>query len=46
MYPQGQNQRVAIVGTGTIGASRATHHLARGLHVTAIDPASHAEEAS
>ena len=32
-------QRIAIVGTGTIGASWATHFLARGFDVTATDPA-------
>lgn len=37
--------RVAIVGTGTIGASWATHYLARGFDVTATDPAPHAEAA-
>ncbi|MFE5690631.1 3-hydroxyacyl-CoA dehydrogenase NAD-binding domain-containing protein, partial [Streptomyces sp. NPDC056512] len=37
--------RVAIVGTGTIGASWATHYLARGFDVTATDPAPAAEEA-
>src|SRR4051812_43465768 len=37
--------RVAIVGTGTIGASWATHYLARGLDVTATDPAPGAESA-
>src|SRR4051812_26737342 len=36
---------VAIVGTGTIGASWATHYLARGLDVTATDPAPGAEAA-
>jgi 3-hydroxyacyl-CoA dehydrogenase len=35
--------RVAIVGTGTIGASRATHYLARGFDVVATDPATGAE---
>lgn len=37
--------RVAIVGTGTIGASWATHYLARGFEVTATDPAPAAEKA-
>ncbi len=32
-------QRVAIVGTGLIGSSWAAHFLARGLDVTATDPA-------
>jgi carnitine 3-dehydrogenase len=43
MYPQESGHRVAVVGTGTIGASWATHYLARGFHVTATDPAPHAE---
>ena len=38
-------QRIAIVGTGTIGASWATHYLARGFDVTATDPAPGAEAA-
>src|SRR5215470_299757 len=38
-------QRIAIVGTGTIGASWATHFLARGFDVTATDPAPGAEAA-
>lgn len=38
-------RRVAIVGTGTIGASWATHYLARGFDVTATDPAPDAEAA-
>ena len=37
--------RIAIVGTGTIGASWATHFLARGFDVTATDPAPGAETA-
>ena len=37
--------RVAIVGTGTIGASWATHYLAQGFDVTATDPAPGAEAA-
>ncbi|MER6267633.1 3-hydroxyacyl-CoA dehydrogenase NAD-binding domain-containing protein [Streptomyces sp900105755] len=37
--------RVAIVGTGTIGASWATHYLVRGFDVTATDPAPGAEAA-
>ncbi|MFI6582932.1 3-hydroxyacyl-CoA dehydrogenase NAD-binding domain-containing protein [Embleya sp. NPDC050493] len=36
--------RVAIVGTGVIGASWAAHFLARGLDVIAADPAPGAEE--
>lgn len=38
-------RRVAIVGTGTIGASWATHYLARGFDVTATDPGPDAEAA-
>ena len=38
-------QRIAIVGTGTIGASWATHYLAKGFDVTATDPAPGAEAA-
>jgi carnitine 3-dehydrogenase len=37
--------RVAIVGTGVIGASWATHYLARGFDVVATDPAPGAEAA-
>ncbi|HKA86882.1 MAG TPA: 3-hydroxyacyl-CoA dehydrogenase NAD-binding domain-containing protein [Haliangiales bacterium] len=37
-------KRVAIVGTGVIGASWATHYLARGFDVVATDPAPGAEE--
>ncbi|MER5527631.1 3-hydroxyacyl-CoA dehydrogenase NAD-binding domain-containing protein [Streptomyces sp. NPDC002677] len=37
--------RVAIVGTGTIGASWATHYLVRGFDVTATDPSPTAEAA-
>jgi carnitine 3-dehydrogenase len=37
-------RRVAIVGTGTIGASWATHYLARGFDVVATDPAPGAED--
>jgi hypothetical protein len=36
-------RRVAIVGTGTIGASWATHYLARGFDVVATDPGPGAE---
>lgn len=36
-------ERVAIIGTGVIGASWATAFLARGLDVTATDPAPGAE---
>src|SRR5262245_52431662 len=35
--------RVAVIGTGTIGASWAALFLARGLHVVATDPAPGAE---
>ncbi len=35
--------RVAVLGTGTIGASWAAYFLARGLAVAASDPAPHAE---
>jgi carnitine 3-dehydrogenase len=38
-------QRVAIVGTGTIGASWATHYLVQGFDVTATDPGPNAEAA-
>jgi carnitine 3-dehydrogenase len=36
-------RRVAIVGTGVIGASWAAHYLARGFDVIATDPAPNAE---
>ena len=36
-------RRIAIVGTGTIGASWAAHYLGRGFDVTATDPAPGAE---
>ena len=45
MFPQENDHRVAIIGTGTIGASWAAHYLAHGFHVTATDPAPGAEEA-
>jgi 3-hydroxyacyl-CoA dehydrogenase len=35
--------RIAIVGTGVIGASWAAHYLARGFDVVATDPAPNAE---
>jgi len=38
-------RRVAIVGAGTIGASWATHYLARGFDVVATDPVAGAETA-
>ncbi|SDL84712.1 3-hydroxyacyl-CoA dehydrogenase [Geodermatophilus siccatus] len=37
-------ERVAVVGTGVIGASWAAHFLAHGLDVTATDPGPGAEE--
>lgn len=37
------NTKVAIVGTGVIGAGWATHFLAQGFEVTATDPAPGAE---
>ncbi|WP_436772562.1 3-hydroxyacyl-CoA dehydrogenase NAD-binding domain-containing protein [Yinghuangia sp. YIM S09857] len=37
-------RRVAIVGTGVIGASWAAHFLARGLEVVATDPSPGAED--
>ena len=37
-------RQIAIVGTGVIGASWATHYLARGFDVVATDPAPNAEE--
>jgi carnitine 3-dehydrogenase len=45
MSTQSTVRRVAIVGTGTIGASWATYYLARGFDVTATDPAPNAESA-
>ena len=36
-------RRVAVVGTGVIGASWAAQYLARGLEVVATDPAPNAE---
>ena len=36
-------RRIAIVGTGVIGASWAALFLAKGLEVVATDPAPHAE---
>ena len=38
-------ERVAIVGTGTIGASWAAHYLAHGFDVVATDPGPGAEDA-
>ncbi|WP_399697002.1 3-hydroxyacyl-CoA dehydrogenase NAD-binding domain-containing protein, partial [Xenophilus sp.] len=37
-------RRVGVVGTGVIGASWAAFFLARGLDVTATDPAPGAEQ--
>jgi len=37
-------QRIAIVGTGVIGASWAAYYLARGLDVVVTDPAPNAEQ--
>jgi 3-hydroxyacyl-CoA dehydrogenase len=45
MSSQKPVQRIAIVGTGTIGASWAAHYLAHGFDVTATDPAAGAEAA-
>jgi 3-hydroxyacyl-CoA dehydrogenase len=39
------SRQIAVVGTGTIGASWATHYLARGFDVVATDPGPGAEEA-
>src|SRR5712671_6854866 len=46
MHPMNYDKpirRVAIVGTGVIGASWAAQYLARGLDVVATDPAPNAE---
>ena len=45
MEPSTEIQRVAIVGTGVIGASWSACFLAHGLDVVATDPAPGAEEA-
>src|SRR5437868_6015852 len=37
-------RRIAIVGTGVIGASWATYYLSRGFDVVATDPGPNAEE--
>jgi len=37
-------RRIAIIGTGVIGASWSAFYLARGFNVVATDPAPHAEE--
>ena len=41
----GDIRRVAVVGTGVIGASWSALFLARGLDVIAVDPAAGAEQA-
>lgn len=38
------NRKIAVVGTGVIGAGWATHFLAQGFDVAATDPAAGAEE--
>jgi 3-hydroxyacyl-CoA dehydrogenase len=43
MLFDGLPKRVAVVGTGVIGASWAAHFLARELDVVATDPAPNAE---
>jgi carnitine 3-dehydrogenase len=42
--PQESIRRIAIVGTGVIGASWATYYLSRGFTVVATDPAPNAEK--
>ena len=37
-------QRIAVVGTGVIGASWATYYVSRGFSVVATDPAPNAEQ--
>jgi 3-hydroxyacyl-CoA dehydrogenase len=44
MFSNESVSRIAIVGTGTIGASWAAQYLARGFDVIATDPAPGAEE--
>jgi carnitine 3-dehydrogenase len=44
MSPEKPIRRIAIVGTGVIGASWAAQYLARGFDVVATDPAPNAEE--
>lgn len=44
MKPNDEIRRVAVVGTGLIGAGWAAHFLAQGLEVMATDPAPAAEE--
>src|SRR5690606_39052342 len=36
-------KNISVIGCGVIGASWAAYFLARGFHVTAHDPADHAE---
>ena len=43
MYSKKSIKQIAIVGTGTIGASWTTHYLSRGFDVTATDPGPDAE---
>lgn len=43
MGPEKSIRRIAVVGTGVIGASWAAYYLARGLDVVATDPAPSAE---
>ena len=43
MSPKKDIKQIAIVGTGTIGASWTAHFLARGFDVVATDPAPNAE---
>jgi len=38
-------RRIAVVGTGVIGASWAAYYLSRGFDVVATDPAPNAESA-
>lgn len=40
---QREMRQVAVIGTGTIGASWAVYFLSRGLRVTTSDPAPEAE---
>jgi carnitine 3-dehydrogenase len=44
MHSEDKIQRVAVIGAGLIGSSWAAHFLARGLDVTATDPAPNAEQ--
>jgi 3-hydroxyacyl-CoA dehydrogenase len=45
MERQNEIRRVAVVGTGVVGASWAAFYLSRGLEVSATDPAPGAEAA-